>query len=244
MSTSVSRTTSKRKGSRRTVTILCSVMTILFVGGVTYIQGSVSGTEFAPSHFQTRKFSFHEIPFIHIQLTAVKRSIVSDKAARAIRTSGYITTPRGKPPTTWHLVSLTRGPSTTPAIASLLTEALQIEGNGGTFWQNWTTKHPKSAAVLWPYVQRLADRELYVLVPELLQIARTQAADDGQKLRSSIDAWLVGEYAALIDDMRSADRAELADSLLTEARKDYPNASELKELAKSVGADEDAPANP
>ena len=244
MSTSVSRTTSQRKGSRRTVIVLCSVMTILFVGGLTYIQGAVSGTEFAPSHFQTREFSFHEIPFLHIQLTAVRRKIVSDKASRVIRTSGYITTPRGKPPTTWHLVSLTRGASTTPALASLLTDALQIEQNGGTFWQNWTTNHPKSSAVVWPYVQRLADRELYVLVPELLQIARTQAADNGQKLKMEIDTWLVGQYVTLIEDMRSADRGELAESLLIEARKDYPNATELKDLANPGGDAKDPAAEP
>ncbi|MEO1530383.1 MAG: hypothetical protein AAFX06_33765, partial [Planctomycetota bacterium] len=77
---------------------------------------------------------------------------------------------------------------------------------------------------------RLADRELYVLIPELLQIARTQPADDGPKLAALIDDWLVGEYAELIRDMRLADRRELAESLLGEALKDYPESTALLEL--------------
>lgn len=245
MSTSVSRPRSKRKGSRRTVTVICSVMTILLVGGVILIQGSVSGTEFAPSHFQTRTFSFHEIPFLHLQITPVKRKIVANPAARQVRTAGYITTPRGTPPNTWHLVSISRGPSTTPALASLLTDALEL-GVGQQFWQSWTTKHPKSAAVLWPRVQQLAQRELYVLIPELLQLARTQTADDGIKLKSQIDQWLVVQYADLVLDMRAADRIALADGLLEEALGDFPNDAALQALvqAGSAGTKDDVPTEP
>ncbi|MEO1528535.1 MAG: hypothetical protein AAFX06_24200, partial [Planctomycetota bacterium] len=145
-------------------------MTVLFVGGLILIQGSVSGREFAPSHFQTREFTFHEIPFLHLQITPVRRKVVSDPASRVIRTAGYITTPRGKPPSKWHLVSLSRGPSTTPAVASLLTNALSLTAGGGNYWQSWTTKNPKSAAALWPIVGGLGAGNLEQLWNQDIQL--------------------------------------------------------------------------
>ena len=236
MSTSVSRSTStqKRQNTRRAVVIVCSALTILLVGLLILVQGRVTGNEFAPSHFQTRSFSFHEIPFLHLQITPVKRSLISDDASRQIRTSSYITTPRGKPPSDWHIVRLTRGVFVTPARAALLTDELLMTHSGKSFWVGWNNDHPKQAAILWPIVQRLAARELYVLLPELLQLARTQPGpDDGQKLKEAIDEWLIEEYAALVVDMRQAERNELAKGLLDEALTDYPDAPRLTELAGS-----------
>lgn len=196
------------------------------------IKGSVSGTEFAPSHFQTREFSFYEIPIVHLQITPIHRSTTTNTVTTQIRTKGWIQVPRGQQPDQWHLVRLSRGPSTTPAIASLLTDELELSVAGGTpFWKSWNADHPNRAAVLWPVVQRLSDRELYLMIPELLMLARSQPGnDDGQLLAEAIDTWLIEQYVGLIGDLRDADRTTLADQMLAEAIRDYPDAPQLAAL--------------
>ena len=195
------------------------------------IQGSVSGTEFAPSHFETRRFSFYEIPFLHIQITPIKRTLITDGVSRQLRTKSLVSVPRGRKPTTWHLVSLSRGPAGTPADAALLADALTVSGPNGLFWRQWNSDFPNRAAVLWPIVQRLAQRELYVLIPELMQLARSGTdADDGSAMSQEIDRWLINQYAGLIKDLRDAQQAELANEMLQEARRDYPQSERLADL--------------
>ena len=119
-------------------------------------------------------------------------------------------------------------------MASLLTESVSVRQ--GDYWRDWNADHPNRASVLWPVVQRLASRELYVLIPELLLIARSLPGDDLAKpLSDQIDGWLVVQYGEIIDDLRDADRLVLADELLREALLDYPNAPELDRLKRSDG---------
>ncbi|MCO8121726.1 hypothetical protein NHH03_08260 [Stieleria sp. TO1_6] len=218
---------------------VCCVLCTLLMAGVILVKGHVTGSEFAPSHFQTRDFSFYEIPFLHLQITPIRRNVATDPTARQIRGASLITVPRGKPPTTWHLVELWRGPTGTPAIAGLLTAELGLEGSQGLFWKQWNQQFPARASVLWPVVQRLAQRELYLLVPELLQLARSQrGGDDATELAAAIDAWLIEQYSELIVDLRAAKRTELADELLQEAVTDYPEASQLDSLRNAPQVNE------
>jgi len=243
VSTSISSPSNKRRGGpgRRTIIVLCSLLVSVLLLGIVLVQGNVAGSEFAPSHFQTREFSFYEIPFVHWQITPIRRRNTTDTVARQIRMSGWITAPRGKKPSRWHLVRLSRGPSETAALASLLTDELRI-GGSNDFWKTWNKRFPARAAVVWPVVQRLASRELYVLIPELLQLARSQSGgDDGNQLQRRIDAWLVEQYAALVQDMRAAERTDLADELLDEARRDYPDHPRLTRLELDA---QPAPADP
>ena len=209
-------------------------MSILLVTVVVLLKGSVSGTEFAPSHFQTREFSFYEIPFLHIQITPITRKDKTGPIARQIRANSWITVPRGQKPTNWHLVALNRGPTGTPAVAGLLTDGLAIESANGSFWKIWNDDHPKRASVLWPTVQRLAERELYVIIPELMQLARTLPGDDDANLLADqIDRWLIEQYTGLVKDLRDADRMVLADEMLAEAIGDFPASQELADLKRN-----------
>ncbi|MCA9138546.1 MAG: hypothetical protein KDB00_17365 [Planctomycetales bacterium] len=211
--------------------ITCSILSIALVAIVVTIKGSVSGSEFAPSHFETRVFSFYEIPFLHIQITPIKRKNTTGPISRQLRAKSWINPPRGQAPTTWHLVELSRGPTGTPAVAELLTSELEIRDSTGLVWEQWNLDHPNRAAVLWPVVQRLSERELYVIIPELLLLARTlPGSDDANALSAEIDRWLVGQYAGLVKDLRDAKRTVLADEMLEEAIADYPNSPELAAL--------------
>ncbi|WP_182866063.1 hypothetical protein [Stieleria mannarensis] len=215
---------------------MCTVLSLFLVATVVAIKGNVSGTEFAPSHFQTRQFSFYEIPFLHLQITPITRRDSTGPLARQIRAKGWITVVRGKKPSGWHLVSLRRGPTSTPAVAGLLTDTMQLQDSGSPFWVSWNNDHPNRASVLWPTVQRLAERELYVMLPELFQLARTlPGQDNAAELTAAVDRWLVDQYVMLVNDLRDADRADLADDLLAEARRDYPASQQLADLDSRGG---------
>lgn len=232
MSTSDStRTSRRRRRSNKPLILVCGILATLLVGIVVFIKGSVSGTEFSPNHFQTRDFSFYEIPILSVQITPVSRKNTTGKTASHLRTSSLITAPRGKQPDDWQLVSISRGPSSTPAHAALLTQALELQNENGFFWIEWNKANPNRAAVLWPVIQRLARRELYVLIPELMELARSLSGDDdGELLSAAVDPWLEGQYVELVKDLREADRTPLADELLVEMLADYPDSADLKKL--------------
>ncbi|NNE01412.1 MAG: hypothetical protein HKN47_29200 [Pirellulaceae bacterium] len=191
-------------------------------------QGHVSGQEFAPSHFQVRNFSFYEIPLLHIQITPIRRKGVALPVATYVRQSSLIGAPKGTPDK-WHLVSLSRGLSgTTAADADLMVTHLNLTDGTDVYWRKWSIDHPKRAAVLWPTVQRLAERELYILIPAVFELAQKDLT--AEQLATKIDTLLRRQYRSLVVDMRQADRGELADQLLKEAISDYPDDKNLQAL--------------
>lgn len=184
-------------------------------------QGSVSGTEFAPTHFQQREFSFYEIPLIHLQITPIKRISLTNDTARYLRQKSLIKTPPGVP-AVWHLAELSNvlsGQNSAPPM--LLVDQLNMHHRNKSFWLEWSKSHPAHAAILWPAVQRLAKRELYVLLPSLLEIAAIDQTTE--ELDQRIQKHLADEYEGLITDMRDAKRVDLASELLTEAKRDFPS---------------------
>lgn len=188
----------------------------------------MSGKEFSPTHFQQRDFSFYEIPLIHLQITPIKRSGSTPRTATYLRQNSLIT-PGSGTPTTWHLVSISRGlTGTTPADANLLIDQLNLQIKADEFWRTWSIDHPKRAKAFWNVIQKLALRELYILMPQLFELA--QIDQTPQQLQESLDDLLRRQYRGLILDMRAADRDQLADQLLAEAIKDYPHDSELQNL--------------
>ncbi|OYP34934.1 hypothetical protein CGZ80_12960 [Rhodopirellula sp. MGV] len=212
--------------------VIASIFAVVLVGGVVLFKGNVTGVEFAPSHFQTREFSFYEIPLLHVQISPIRRSVVQDPVSKQLLADSLISFPRGQKPKQWHLVWIRRGPTMTPAIASLLIQSLSVFDRGGVaFWVDWNKSHPQRAAVLWPQIQKLATRELYVLVPPLLELARTLPGDDdAPSLTLAVDEFMVQQNADLVKDLRLANRDRLADEVLQDALADYPDAETLQSM--------------
>ena len=204
---------------------------LLFGFFIIRTQGYVSGVEFAPSHFQTRDFSFYEIPLLQHQITPIHRKTRSGETATYLRQKSLIPL-TGRPAETWHLVSISRGlTGTTAADASFLVDQMKLNKAGKEFWRQWSINFPAKAALLWPKVQKLADRELYVLIPELMELVSADSTKSGgntQQLQSKIDDYLQEQYLTLIGDMSAADRKPLAAALLAEARLDYPSNQAFK----------------
>lgn len=211
--------------SRLLILLVGGSVIIVVLAAVLLFFGRVEGREFAPTHFQTRSFSYLEIPLLKLQITPVRRITDSSPLAAYLHTAGIIQRPQG-PPTQWHLVEVHRaGSPTSMADAELLIEFLehyQFDGSGRVdlYWHAWSTAHPALAAILWPQVQQLAERELYLLIPGLFRIAdRASAADP---LARAIDEYLQTGYVGLIGDLRAAGQFELAESLKQQAQADYP----------------------
>jgi hypothetical protein len=216
--------TSRRAGTairrRRRIRLWVSIGSGVIISGilglVVAIQGYVSGLEFAPSHFQSRQFSFYEIPVVHWQITPIQRKVAKDEVLDFVRLSNWVPTAKGQP-TQWHLVSLAGvTQSSRPNDPALLIDA--VKGNPWTKenpWYKWSTDHPKNAAVLWPQIQTLAQRELYFLIPGLLRIARP--ITDPVELKTKMNDYLRDEYRSLVSDLREAGQDTLADELKSEA---------------------------
>lgn len=185
------------------------------------IQGSVTGSEFSPDSFSLREFSFYELPVLHLQITPIHRSTHTPSTALYLRQTSLIQSP-AKTPDRWHLVSMTRGfTGKTPADAELLVDQLEIKRAGAAYWRSWSVDHPEKAKIFWPIIQRLAKREMYLLMPNLFEIA--QSEQSVAEMTERLDRSLLSQYVGLIRDMRAAQRNELADQILKEARQDFPN---------------------
>jgi len=198
---------------------------------VVRLLGHVSGEEFSPTHFRTREFSFYEIPVLHWQITPVLQTPNTPNAATYLTQKKWVTPP-GSPPKTWHLVKIQRGFSEEqPSDAALLVRQLRASQSGLPVWEQWSTDHPKLAPVLWPTVAKLAERELYILMPRLFEIIRD--IDDLPTLKTTLQDYLRDEYTSLVQDMRAANRDELADALLSEVNQDYPSDEALRRLQNS-----------
>lgn len=145
---------------------LCSV-------GIVMTFGRVSGEEFSPTHFETRQFSFVEIPVIGIQLTPIRRLASSSGFLSRLGNAGLVSRP-ATPATTWHLLRYQRaGLDPVPGSAEWLFRFLDYtaqDGGGNHYWDDWSQTNPAAARVLWPRVQQLAVSDRYLLIPELFRL--------------------------------------------------------------------------
>jgi len=214
--------------------ILLISLSSLIVAGLLFVAiqmfGYVEGTEFAPKHFQTRRFSFYEIPLVHWQITPIRRVSTTPETARYLTQSKTLVMPNSIP-TRWDLVEIKHGmQSLEPRDPALLVDHLRLMEDGTAVWKQWSKKNPKLAKHFWPTIDKLADRELYILIPRLMELTRD--VEDVATLKTVVSDYLAEEYVSLIRDMRDAQRDELADALLAEALEESPDNPELQSLKK------------
>lgn len=203
-----------------------SLAFLLVVAGLIFGKGNVRGTEFSPTHFQLREFDFYELPGFQWQLTPIRRTAVVQDTAVYLRQKSLVDVPTGSPDR-WDLVDIWRGSTRSTDDASLVTGVLEIPGQKDAYWQEWSADHPPLAAVLWPIIQTLARRELYVWIPDVFHLADAYTADSDmadsnmgdsatnhpQAFRQRIRDHLDQQYESMIRDLRQSDMQTAADEL-------------------------------
>lgn len=200
------------------------VMGILTLAAVTayatFLFGRVEGVEFTADAFSRRKFVFYEIPFIRIQASGIDRSdstgpveqfVISKKLVQLIQPSST------QPSLRWDLVSARKaGSETAFGEAGILCRYFDMrDAEGGHVWLAWSEKHPELARVIWPEVQKLAAKQLYVLIPALFQFARQAVEPDGFSLQiaqflAERILWLADTERELGNHQRAVDLYTLA----------------------------------
>ena len=233
----------RKRLSRIWIRLLVSLGVACLLGLFVWLFGQVRGEEFSPQSFRARTFVYYQIPLIQWQVTPIKRQNTTPAITAFLRQKKWLNAPfqrsekadTGSSPTipstltTWHLVRTGRAEYDGQADdAHLLISQLRLMRGGSFVWKAWSQEHPEMAAVFWPWIQRLAERELYIVMPRLFEIVR--GVDDVDTLRLVGDAFLREQYASLVTDMRLAGREGLAAALLNEALLDYPDDEELLAL--------------
>jgi hypothetical protein len=169
----------------------------------------VQGLEFSPEAFERRTFSFHEIPFVRIQVTPIRRS------AQLLPLEAYILSQKWVlplAPASWDLaVGWRAGKRVDPRGASILCDYLDtLDSSGNLVWLSWSQSHPTLAAVLWPIIARLARERLYEIIPEIMRLAAAADAPSPQQLQTNLGQQVAQRCMVLADYYSSAGQQEYA----------------------------------
>lgn len=227
--------------------LLLALLAVAFLGGMTMIFGRVSGEEFSPHDFKRRTFSYYEIPVVGLQVWPVKRFDATGDVETELVAKKIIVPTTPKEPR-WDLVAGYRGTAqVADGDARILCHYLdRPDDQGSRTWLKWTTDKPKLAKVLWPWIAKLAEQELYLFMPDVFELAMgATESDEGVKaFEQSLSDLLASKYHDFAVVQQKLEQHAAAVELLTEAIKLAPNETtwqlELETSRKAVAADSSA----
>lgn len=158
--------------SRLQIALIASVtvsFVLLMLLAIGVSMGSVSGVEFSPDDFSRRSFSYTRLPIV--KWTLVKKRYQEYELKLDLVGDGWIS---ARPVTTWHLVSenqVDRQP--TESDARFLVDLLDLRcpEDFSNIWIQWNEKYPDFAKLFWPIIAQLARDELYLAIPEFVELA-------------------------------------------------------------------------
>ena len=166
-------------------------------------------SEFAPDTFEHREYSYFELPIVRLQVTPVWRTSGRSGIEQAIVDRQFVVP--SNPPARWDLLrAYRRGQVWREGDAQILANYLDAEGESSQHWLEWSDREPKLAAVLWPEVAKAARADLYILVPDLFELAAHRS--DPTKLKADLHARLARRYEELaqvemgLEHYRAAER--------------------------------------
>jgi hypothetical protein len=182
----------------------------------------VHGTEFCPQTFERRTYSYYELPIVGIQITGEKHQDVTGDTEKAITANNWLATASSpnQASTTkkdWHVLVGSRGTRLRrPGDAGILMLYLDATQPGNDRrWLRWSDEHKELAKSLWPAVQRLALREMYLFVPDLFDLAKR--IDDPALLQKALDQLVAQKMTLLAQRLTAAGKTDEAKLVLAEA---------------------------
>ena len=183
----------------------------------TLLFGQHGGEEFCPETFTRRSFLYFQIPLVGIQVTPIFRDDTTNALENYLVAGKFVTrTPTDKP--RWDLVtSLSAGSRIVRGDAEILCSYLDMaDENRRLIWQRWSDSNPEPAKVLWPLVAQLARQQLYLLLPELFDLANAES--DPKTLAQELDQSLTRQYGRLAEIQQRLGNRERAMELQNYAR--------------------------
>ena len=195
-----------------TVGILAGVVIVTGIG--TLMFGHVEGTEFAPDTFERRQYTYYELPIVRLKVTPVWRTTSRSNLEQKLVNDKYVVP--SSPPARWDLMSAyRRGRKWREGDAQILQEYLDAMGESSQHWAEWSDREPKLAAILWPEVAKAARADLYILVPDLFEIAAISS--DPAKLTADLNARLARRYEELAEVEMELEHHRAAERFFTTA---------------------------
>ena len=212
-------------------TLLVYMLTLWF--------GGVHGTEFSPQTFERRSYSFYELPLIGVQVTAIRQDDLTGIAETFLTTNNYVAPPPAGGPQDWHIIVGSRGTKLLrKGDASILIQYLDSKDSADYHrWVKWSEDNPKLAKVFWPAVQRLAEHDLYIFIPDLFLLAKQHS--DAVKLQAALDKLRAEKLLFLARRLQAREEQAEAVKVLDEAAKLDPANKEItkaRETSKAAGA--------
>ncbi|MCA9224372.1 MAG: hypothetical protein KDA47_02130 [Planctomycetales bacterium] len=214
-----------------TALILTALLTVTgMLGGVILTAGVTHGEEFQPDTFHRRTYYYYRLPLFGFQLTPIYRDDHTGTLETKLSADKLIPAP-ARPPKDdeWDLIFEQSGATRRiQGDASILGTYLDMYADGDLVWLKWTNDHPKLAAVFWPAVAEVARHELYIWIPDLMNLPK--GVGNPVELQTKLDAFMLENYQRFAREQFDRDRADLALELVEQGLKRAPNDAELLRL--------------
>jgi hypothetical protein len=212
--------------TRAILAVVGMIAMVAAIGMATLWFGLITGEEFCPFTFTRRTFFYYEVPLIGAQVSPITRDVNTNALATFLKSNNYIVIPANATHR-WDLVfDMRSSVETSRGDAAILCAYLDaVESDGTPYWEKWTEKHPAVAKILWPEVASIAQAQLYILIPDLIELAK-RAASPAQ-FRKDLDVLLAKRLSELARVHRHVEDDRTAVDLLNQALRYLPNDSEL-----------------
>ena len=183
----------------------------------TLLFGQHAGEEFCPHTFTRRTFFYFQIPLLGIQVSPIFRDDTTNALENYLIAGKFITRNTTDKPR-WDLVTaVSAGSKVVTGDAQILCSYLDTsDDKGGLAWQHWSDTNPGAAKALWPLVAQLARQQLYLLVPELFELAGAEA--DPKALAQKLNRSLAAQYRRLAKIQQQLGNQDMARELENYAR--------------------------
>lgn len=200
--------------------------------------GQQSGIEFCPQTFERRLFTQYRVPILQLPITKVTYSDCTGQFEQFVKNKKYLPTVKSSAKV-WQTVAAQGGFFRAPGsdCGILLSYFGAVDANEQSVWEEWSEEHPQLAKKFWPAISQLAINDLYVRVPDLMDMARAGAGMGAKKFESELH----NEVARLMLDEATRLQADedhaAAVKLLEQGLKYSPSSEAIKQaLATSKAA--------
>lgn len=175
----------------RVFVIVVILLVIVVIGGTILLgTSSHSGEQFSPDGFQRRRFSYYEA--MGVRLTATDYFDNTGNLELNLVKNKWITSTGKKPKDKdWVTVSMLTQGAFYESDAAILIDYLEMSNATGAIdLDRWSQANPGYAAIMWPEIQKAAQGNMYILIPDILHHMLDLSR---QKNNPLPQAWLIEE---------------------------------------------------